>query len=121
MDDSSRFRILRRFHPYANILEDFNFNHFRPSHRQRNLRRVFRAFCTTLLICPILASIVLVIWHIFDDNADEENFLVAIPLVCNLTRTVLAICSMIWQKDIITGAMQRLQRSIERSKWKKNC
>lgn len=115
MNNSSELHILQRFHRYLFILNNFDCSSFhRRNHWRHNLPQIFSATGTALVICSILASILLAIWQIFDDDADVEKFLVAVPYACSLTRTAMGIFAMIYQKGIIVDAVERLQRVIEK-------
>lgn len=119
MDESSQLRILQRFHFYRRILESFDSNHFRsPSHWRQNLPCILRVISTILLLFVVVCTLSLIIWHVFDDDANRDTFLVAIQLVFMFLRSLLGIVSMICLKDIIIGTMNRLQRIIEKSEKK---
>lgn len=106
-------RILRQFEPFLRILKAYDLNNFSHSSWRTMLSSICDAFYATLLNSATAILIVLIAWHLIENDADIDKLVVAMPILIGLLMGESIIVQLMSKTDIIIGIVERLQKVVD--------
>lgn len=113
----NEIRVWSAFKPFLRILNAYNCDKFRYGTRWRfNSQNVFYAFSSTMMVFLLLATIILLVWHLIEINVSLENYLVELPIAISILQMEVIFITLLLKNRIITTTIQRLQGIIDQRK-----
>lgn len=105
MSNFNEIRVLHKFQPYLHLIQAYNHK----NNQEPAFRRVYHAFCTTviLLLSPIFAS--MAIWHLVESDVGLEKIVVALPILFGLLQMEVTFIALLAMNNTINHTINHIQ------------
>lgn len=119
MNNQPELCVLSAFRPFLRILNAFNSDSFHSDNNKNSWfirSSVFCAFGAILIGAAIFNYFVLIAWYLFENGANLEKCMIAVPILVTLLQLELTFIALVGKNTIITETIEQLHGVINQRK-----
>lgn len=115
---ASKICVLNSYRIFHHLLTALNSENFQHSYWGHNIRSIFHAISSTLLISLLqLILTILVFWYLVENESDFKSVMVSLPLLLSSVQMQVAFVSLIISNRNISKAIDQVQKVVNQRRF----